>query len=345
MDEDNISHLIDQLLQTQKEETYERIKEDMLKELAQMRSYQSDYEERLYQRWEKALDLFETILLFGRTVGAEFNQHVRPYAAKQNDLVFEVIAQTHARSCQTTSAILSLLKSGHAGDALARARTVHEMRVIATFIKEQGDDLANRYLCYEVVDTYKAAKQYEKYYEKLGLEPPEPGNLENLKQAVQKYHAKFLPHLHKDVLNGDYAWAAIVLQKDRPTFADIETKVGLDHWRPYFKMASYPIHPSAKGIKFEMGLIGKSNLLLAGPSNSGFADPANIALISFNAITTMLLVHMRYFVEKDLVVPYLQSLIAAQVMGDLVHEAQEAFLEAHQQLVRDELELQAQEEK
>jgi len=55
-----------------------------------------------------------------------------------------------------------------------------------------------------------------------------------------------------------------------------------------------------------MGRIGNNNILLAGPSNSGFADPANIALISFNAITTMLLVHMRYFVEKDLVVPYLQ---------------------------------------
>ncbi|HYT41774.1 MAG TPA: DUF5677 domain-containing protein, partial [Methylomirabilota bacterium] len=250
-----------------------------------------------------------------------------------------------ARSCMTTSAILSLLKSGHAGDALARARTVHEMRVIATFIKEQGDDLANRYLCYEVVDTFKAAKQYEMYYKRLGLEPPKPGNLESLRQAAQKYHAKFLPHLHRDVLNGDYAWAAIVLQKDRPTFADIETKVGLDHWRPYFKMASYPIHPSAKGIKFEIGQIGKSNILLAGPSNSGLADPANIALISFNAITTMLLLHMRYFDEKDLVVLYLKSLIAAQVMGELLHEVQQAFFEANQQLVQDELKLQAQEEK
>src|SRR5439155_20856352 len=206
------------------------------------------------------------------------------------------------------------------------------------------EDLAEKYLCYEVVDTYKAAKQYEKYYKRLGLEPPEPGNLENHKQAVQKYHEKFMPHLHKDVLNGDYGWAAIVLQKDRPTFADIETKVGLDHWRPYFKMASYPIHPSAKGIKFDIGMKGKSNLLLAGPSNSGLADPASIALLSFNAITTMLLLHMRYFDEKDLVVLYLKSLIAAQVMGELLHEAQQAFLEAHQQLVREELEIQTQEE-
>src|SRR5258708_14349540 len=144
MDEDNIADQINQLLKTQKKKTYESIKQDMLKELAQMRSYQSEYEERLYQRWKKALDLFETILLFGTTVGAEFNQRVRPYAAKQNDLVFEVLTRTHARSCMTTSAILSLLKSGHAGDALPRARTVHKMRVIATLLNEQGHVLAKR---------------------------------------------------------------------------------------------------------------------------------------------------------------------------------------------------------
>src|SRR5258708_15454924 len=169
MDEDNNGNQIKKLLKNQKKKTYESIKQDMLKELAQMRSYQSEYEERLYQRWKKALDLFETILLFGTTVGAEFNQRVRPYAAKQNDLVFEVLTRTHARSCMTTSAILSLLKSGHAGDALARARTVHELRVLATFIAEQRDELAERYLSYEVVESLKAAKQYEKYYKKLRL--------------------------------------------------------------------------------------------------------------------------------------------------------------------------------
>ena len=345
MDEDSISQAIEQLLKTQKEETYERIKQEMFEELARTRTYQADYEERLYLRWGKALDLFETMLLFGRTVGAEFNERIRPYAVKHNDFVFEVLATTHARSCMTTSAILALLKSGHAGDALARARTVHEMRVLATFIQEKGDDLANRYLCYEVVDSYKAAKQYDKHYKRLGFAPLDPGTIDNLEKAAENYHAKFLSHLPKKVLDGDYGWAAIVLEKVRPTFADIEAKVGLDHWRPSFKMATYPIHPSAKGIKFEMGRIGKSNILLAGPSNSGLADPASIALVSFNAITTILLTYMRYFDKKELVVHYLQSLIAAQVMGELLHEAQQEFLEAHQQLVRDELDLQAQEEK
>jgi Family of unknown function (DUF5677) len=345
MDEDSISQLIDELLKTQKEETYERIKQDMFNELAGIRSYQSEYEERLYQRWKKALDLFETMLLFGRTVGSEFNERIRPYAVKHNDIVFEVLATTHAHSCMTTSAILALLKSGHAGDALARARTVHEMRVIVTFIQEQGDDLAERYLAYEVVESLKAARQYDKHYKRLGFEPLITGTLDNLEKAAENYHTKFLSHLPKKVLDGDYGWAAIVLKKDRPTFADIQAKVGLDHWRPSFKMATYPIHPSAKGIKFEMGRIGNNNILLAGPSNSGLADPASIALISFNAITTMLLTHMRYFDEKELVVHYLQSLIAAQVMGELLHEAQQAFLETHQQLVRDELDIQAQEEK
>src|SRR5438067_2366376 len=126
MDKDTFSQKFDQLLQTAKERSYENIKQDVFNARVQEQKVKIDFEERLYQHWGKALDLFETILVFGRNAGAEFNQRIRPYAVKQNDLVFEVLARIHARSCMTTYAILTLLKSGYANDALARARTLHE---------------------------------------------------------------------------------------------------------------------------------------------------------------------------------------------------------------------------
>ncbi|GCE05771.1 DUF5677 domain-containing protein [Dictyobacter aurantiacus] len=344
MDENEISQTINELLEINKTQNYEKIKRDMFSTLEQEKIERTGFENRLYDRWKHGLDLFETILIFGRTAGSEFNQKIRPYAAKQKDFVFDVLTRTHARSCVTMSAILSLLKSGHAGDALARARTLHEMRVIASFIQEEGNELAEKYLLYEVVDSLKAAKQYEKHYIKLGLKPLESGTIDNLEKAVQKYRTDHFPSHSKDILKGDYGWAAIALGKSRPTFADIEEKVGLDHWRPYFKMASYPIHPSAKGIKFGIGEIGKSNILPAGPSNAGLADPASITLISFNAITALLLTYIQHIQEKDLLEIHLKSLVAAQIMNELLHEAKQAFLKAHQQLVDDELKLQAQED-
>jgi hypothetical protein len=119
--------LLQRILQHEKVRNLEHIKRDMFQGLAEERAQQDAFEQRLYQRWKKALDLFETVLILGRQIGSEYNQQVRPYAAAKRDLVFEVLARNHARACQLTSAILALLKSGHAEDALARARTLHEL--------------------------------------------------------------------------------------------------------------------------------------------------------------------------------------------------------------------------
>ena len=334
MHENDIPQMIEQLLQAEKERNYEKIKHAMIAQLEQEKNERKEYEDRLYSRWKNALDLFETILLLGLNAGSEYNQQIRPYAAKQNDFVFEVLTRIHGRSCMTASAILTLLKSGHASDALARARTLHELRVIATFIKEGGDDLAEMYLGYEVVESLKIMRQYEQYQTRLGLEPLELGAVKKLEHAVERYYTKFMPNLHKHVLKGDYGWAAIYLNNTRPTFKDIEEKVGLAHWRPYFKFASHPTHAGVKGIKFDIGFnLGDQNVLFAGPSNAGLVDPASISLIAFSATTALLLTHMRYLNEKGLLEIHLKSLTASQVLQELLKEAEQAFLKVHQRLI------------
>ena len=103
-------------------------------------------------------------------------------------------------------------------------------------------------------------------------------------------------------------------------------------------MASYPVHASAKGLKFDIGFLETRTLLFAGPSNAGLTDPANIALISFLGMTVLLLLHEPYLDEKGLLGTYIKSLFATQVLQELVHEAQQEFLETHRQLMREEFE-------
>src|SRR5713226_6546698 len=109
--------LLQQILQNEKARNLEQIRRNMLQSLDQERAKQNAFEQRLYQRWKKALDLFETVFILGRQIGDEYNQQVRPYAAAKQDFVFEVLVRNHAHACQLTSAILALLKSGHAEDA------------------------------------------------------------------------------------------------------------------------------------------------------------------------------------------------------------------------------------
>jgi Family of unknown function (DUF5677) len=345
MNDDDFPQMFKQLLQTNKEKNFVKIKKKMRKVLAKERKKRAKFEKRLYLRWKKALDLFEAVFLLGRDSGAEFNQQVRPFAVKENDLVFEVLTRIHAHACFIMSATLTLLKSGHAGDALARARTLHELDVTAQFIQKGGNELADKFLLYQVVESLKAAKLYDQYYAQLGYEPLDPETIPNLEHQVNKYRAKFGEQFSQKVAKGSYGWASEALNKKQPTFEDLEAAVGLSHMRPHYKLASEAVHASVKGILFDIGDLGTLRFILAGPINAGLADPGSMALTSFHRCTTLLLCYTRYAAELALLETYAKSIVASQIMQELLKEANQAFLEAHQQLVRDELELQAKEEK
>jgi len=153
-----------------------------------------------------------------------------------------------------------------------------------------------------------------------------------------------MPDYHKDVLK-DYGWAAVHLKskKKSPPFRTLEEQVGLSQLRPYYQFANHPVHAGVKGIKYDVGYVYSPDLLFAGPSNSGLADPACFALHSFIAISTLLLTYLPYVEYSNLLEAHLKSLVAVQVMQVLVKDAVSAFSEAHEQLEHDELELQAKE--
>jgi hypothetical protein len=315
----------------------------MLAELPNARNYRVGYEQRLYERWKKALDLTEVTFTFGQEIAAKFNQQVRPYASKQQDVVFDVLTRLHARACQTSSAILSLLKSGHADDALARARTLHELHVTAKFINLHGRDLAVRYRMYEAVESLKAAKEYEQHCSTSDLEPLDPETIPELEKLVERYRARFGETFARAVTRGFYGWASESLEKRSPTFEDIEAAADLAFMRPYYRMASYPIHANAKSLTVSLGKVGSRELLLAGASNAGLADAGSYALSSFYQCTALVLRYPAYSNEPDLKDLAEDVFLADKVLEELVSEARQAFLESHQQLVDDELRIQAEE--
>ena len=102
-------------------------------------------------------------------------------------------------------------------------------------------------------------------------------------QLVQRFGKNF---------KNEYGWAADVLRLPNPRFAQIEESLGSDHWRPYYKMASHSVHAGPKGVFFSLSLNNDSanKMLLAGPSNSGFTDPAQGTAISLLRLTTLLLI-------------------------------------------------------
>lgn len=270
------------------EKMLESVKLRCSKMLEKRRRFARKFEQRLMMKWKTPIDLLETLLEISYEIGAEFNNEYRKEASRKGDYLFDVLTRLHARACQTGFEILALLRNGLADGSNARWRTLHEIAVIALFIRKQGVATAKRFLDYEVIESYKKALEYQRCCSRLGYKPLTKKELESL----TKMRCDLLKKYGKD-FDENYGWIPLGIVSTR-NFAEVEKSVGLDHLRPYYRMACDNVHSGTKGIKFKLGLIvdaKRSEILLAGPvklwisrSRSEYGnilDPSN-NLSSFN---------------------------------------------------------------
>jgi hypothetical protein len=332
--EENITRSMESALDDAQEKLLEMLRVSASQMLQERLTYRKGFEDRLYEGWGKALDLYETLLVFCFEVGNNFNQQHRPEAAQCDDFVFEVLTRLHAKACLTASEILALLRGGYASGAFARWRTMHEIAVIVRFVEDSGQEVARRYLEHEHIQTYRAAKEFNAYCNKLGYDRFDRAEMKSFQEAHNHFIAKY-----GDSFAQDYGWADEALDKLDPThggkatFSRLEQAVDLDHWRPYYGMASYGVHANTKGITFNLGLSNQSKVMLAGPSNAGLADPGQSACLSLAQATAALL---SYKSE-----PNFSNVLQLKVIFQLVKEAEDAFIEAHLKLEADAAELEA----
>jgi hypothetical protein len=260
------------------------------------------------------------LLTISREYGANVNQELRDASGTDAQHLVEVLTRLHARACQVVDEILVLLTAGFADGAMARWRTLHEIAAIALFIGEHRGDLAERYALHQNVESKRAMQDYVACQERLGYEPLEESEIVAAERSYDAVIARF-----GGPFGTQYGWAAQQLKSSRPSFSDIERAVGIDHFRAHYRMASHNVHANPKGVFFKLGLLEESDLLLAGPSNAGLADPGHSAAISLvQASTPLGLLH-----------PTLDNLTVLRSMVELENEIGRAFGEAHQQLVND----------
>jgi len=258
---------------------------DMPTILKTHRKDKGDFEKRLHKDWEKPFDLFEVFIILAIEAGDEFNREFRSDEKEKENYVLEALTRLHARACQISFEILALLRNGFADGAHARWRSLHEIAVVALFINKYGNEVAEKYLLHDNIESFKAASLYMKYYKKLGDEPIPKDEYDSIESVYKSLISRF-----GDTYKENYGWAASTIGKRAPNFSDIEKNVKLDYLRPYYKLASHNVHANPKGIMFKLGLIGDTrNILLAGPSNYGFTDPAQFTVDSLRLVTVTLL--------------------------------------------------------
>lgn len=277
--------------------------------LDEHRAERGEFEAALNKKWGQALDLLELFLGAALEAGATFNEERRPKAVEEQNYVFEVLTRLHARACQIGAEVLTLLKGGFADGAHARWRTLHEIAVTALFVKQHGNDLAERYLLHEHVENYRAARQFQEHCARLGYEPISDEEMAEIQAGYEHVVNRFgNPYRNR------YGWAASALANSNPNFDHIEQAIDLTHWRPYYKLASHNVHAGPKGILFKLGL-ENPNILLAGASDNGLTEPAHGAAISLVQVTCALLT-----LNSDI-----DSLVKCNVLMKLEQEIGDAF--------------------
>lgn len=145
------------------------------------RRQRQEFEERLYGRWKKPLDLLELFVSIAKEAGDIFNSENGDEAVRSGNAVFEVLVRLHTRACQVSSAILVLLKSGYADDAHARWRSLHEISAVCYMVSRAGQKLAEKYLLHETVQQYKIAVEHRRYAGRIDAEPISDDEFEELR--------------------------------------------------------------------------------------------------------------------------------------------------------------------
>ena len=288
--------------------------------LEEVRAGRHGFEERLMEVWTKPIDLLELFISLAAEAGTDFNREFRDESVRAGDPVFEALTRLHGRACQVAKEVLVLLRSGYADGAHARWRTLHEIAVVACFISQNEQGLAERYLLHRTVQQYKSARHYQKHYGRLGHDPLSQEEFNCLEKEHNKLIDRFGP-----AFKSNYGWASSVIGTKKPTLACMEEKVDLAHWRPYYSLANDNVHPTTHGAYFRLGLAAhQDNVILAGPSNMGLADPGHSTAISLLQTTEALLATRSS----------LDSMVISGVLQNLADETGEAFLEVHRLVER-----------
>ncbi len=320
-----IEKAIPETVKTSSEIIYKSFRANRRITLATIEDRRSVFERRLQQFWRVPIETLDIFIDAAQLAGSEFNEEHRDEAVRYKDFTFEALVRLHARACKTAQEILALIRAGFADGANARWRTMHEVLVVAAFLAEHDKDVANRYLLHQHADSYRAGLQLNEFHRRLGYTKIPAKEMRNRKAVLDRLTQQF-----GDEYKNDYGWAATALGKKNPRFSEIESSIRMSHWRPHYKLASQSVHAGPRAAYFSLGLMGDTDRMLAGASNTGFADPAKSAAFTLLQITGLLL-HSK---------PTIDSLAMISVLTKMATGVADAF--SKKQMRLEELERQKQ---
>jgi hypothetical protein len=192
--------------------------------LKERREIQTNFEESLYLVWGKAISQLEVLLGLVTEAVEYIEETLSCNENSYSELKWEVLSRLHARACQITGEVISLLKGGYADGAQARWRSLHEISVVCSFICGHEDNIAEQYLLHDTIEEYKEVLQQLSRWPELNDDTEFCSYFRQLEakkeNLVREYGKNFVD---------DYGWASGALVGHRPSISQLEKKEDLSY--------------------------------------------------------------------------------------------------------------------
>jgi hypothetical protein len=300
----------------------ERLKSMAVDKLKAAKEIEKEFEAAVLQTWRKPLDLLDMLLYLSLEVASEFNSEPKSKTSKHN-YVRRALVRQQAKACLVFNEMVHLLRSGLPSGTHLHWKTLHEITCVSYFVSKHGENMAKRFLDYEVVERYFQAEALLKHQQKIGYDTLSEREFEVVKKEFSKTKKAYGLDFVKKT-NYPYGWVPRKVLKTR-SLREIEKSVDLDMLRPFYDLACYSVHGGPKGLIFKPTLIKderKSAFIPLGPSNYGLADPGKISAISLGQVTACLLLS-ESTVKRLIIVEALRNLV--DEINDAFHEIQAEF--------------------
>jgi predicted transposase YbfD/YdcC len=263
------------------------LKDRAPKLLAIIRTKESGFASRSFERWRPSFDHLETMFEYAQELGESHGKSVSARSDGGNNYVMTALSHIFPRALLVTQEVICLLKGGFPDGALARWRSLHELAVTAMYIKKHGEDTAERYLLSFYFASRRSAHQINEHSLAEESSSISEDELADLDAACSAAEALLGRKILKDK---DGEWPAI--NPRHRTFASIEEDVDMDHWRPKYKWASTHTHANHRPADKPLGMTEtRAKVQLVGSSNSGFVSPFEMTAITLAQVTSTYLSH------------------------------------------------------
>lgn len=293
------------------------IRRQYRKEIRKDRKALRRFRTRLHRTWKDGFDLLHWTVELATRIGQEAGtQALESYESA--DVLASVLIRLHGRGIRICRETLVLLESGYPEAAMTRWRALHELVVVALFIKEHGEQCAADYVLHEAVQEFRVARRYQEAAPHLGFAPLNSDEFESLKESAESAVESRGPQFRRE-----YGWAFKFLDGHPCHFAGLEEAVAMSHLRPFYSRASTDVHAGAAALSPWLSRASQDTVLV-GPSNAGIADPGQNMALSIGLLTTTLAT----------LAPTLDSLVGSQVLVDLTNEVGEVLVGIREEVDR-----------